>query len=228
MRLLCGTLHFLLPGGGHPHMSRREFVMLFGRGAAADICTADEPTRNERRRAAWKPARAGPRVLVRIREPAKRASGLPGGVLGVTPNVTPNPISALAAQKRRGDIHGSRSPDPRARPSGICGYDRKIPRRPAREADQHLSYAAQRSSARRELVQSLQYGAMEDDASWAATRYRDHPHGPSRQLAIRVAPARAVAGARRRAFAQGMRCARGLARLQMLQRERARRARLCR
>ena len=28
-------------------MSRREFVMLFGRGAAADICTADEPTRNE-------------------------------------------------------------------------------------------------------------------------------------------------------------------------------------
>ena len=35
-------------------------------------------------------------------------------------------------------------------------------------------------------------------------------------------------GARRRAFARGMRCARGLARVQMLQRERARRARLCR
>src|SRR6516164_7875558 len=48
------------------------------------------------------------------------------------------------------------------------------------------------------------------------------------QLAIRAAPARAVLGARRRAFARRMRCARGLACLQMLQRERARRARLCR
>src|SRR2546429_8141390 len=37
---------------------------------------------------------------------------------------------------------------------------------------------------------------------------RDHPHGPSRQLTICIAPARAVAGARRRAFARGMRCAR--------------------
>ena len=27
-RLLCGTLHFLLPGGGHPHMKRRKFITL--------------------------------------------------------------------------------------------------------------------------------------------------------------------------------------------------------
>src|SRR5262249_55173302 len=48
------------------------------------------------------------------------------------------------------------------------------------------------------------------------------------QLAICLAPARGVLGARRRAFARGMRRARGLACFQILQRERARRARLCR
>src|SRR5262245_7884431 len=33
-RLLCGTLHFLLPGGGHPHMNRRHLITLLG-GAVA-------------------------------------------------------------------------------------------------------------------------------------------------------------------------------------------------
>src|SRR5215813_11923922 len=29
-RLLCGTLNFLLPGGGHPHMKRRAFITRVG------------------------------------------------------------------------------------------------------------------------------------------------------------------------------------------------------
>src|SRR3954468_12603706 len=34
-RPLCGTPNYLLPGGGHPHMKRRDFISLLGGVTAA-------------------------------------------------------------------------------------------------------------------------------------------------------------------------------------------------
>jgi hypothetical protein len=38
-RLLCGTLHFLLPGGGHPHMNRRNFI-----STISSLCSKPNPS----------------------------------------------------------------------------------------------------------------------------------------------------------------------------------------
>src|SRR5262245_47758978 len=86
-------------------------------------------------------------------------------------------LPTLRIPKVKHDSHGARAAHPRARASRARGHDRKIPHRPARETDQYLSHAAQRATAGRELVQSFQYGAMEDDASRPAARDLDHPNG---------------------------------------------------
>src|SRR5258707_606773 len=107
-------------------------------------------------------------------------------------------------------MHGARSPASRARPSRIRRGRREISRRTARQADQHLSHAAQRATSGGELVQPLQHSSMEDQPGRPAARGRDHPHGPSHRRAIRAASACPLFGRRRRALARGMRCTRGL------------------
>src|SRR6516164_838389 len=90
-------------------------------------------------------------------------------------------------------LHGPRRIDRTAGASRARRADARIERRPARAPDQRLSDAAQRSAARRELVQSLQRGALEDHAFRTAARDRYCPHRSSRAMRLRPAPPRALA-----------------------------------
>src|SRR5262249_114939 len=100
----CGTLHFLLPGGGHPHMKRREFITLLGSAAAWPLVARAQQGGRPRTIGILVPAAAGTPhwqgYIVAFREGRKRLEWTHGGNIRIEElwAADPDALHARAAE----------------------------------------------------------------------------------------------------------------------------------